>query len=173
MDRQGYFKLEKPQVVDADVYVHWSVLAASGLILAAYWQSPIQLVLACLCYFGIIFIHEVGHAAIAKQAGCRVFAIRVHLIHGVCEHESPRYELDNIKIAWAGVVMQILVAILVFALSSLGLSNYRFFSPALVFLGYLNLLIVPYNLMPLRGLDGFIAWRIIPLLYRRFKERRR
>ena len=80
MDRQGYFKLDKPQVVDADVYVHWSVLAASGLILAAYWQSPVQLVLACLCYFGIIFIHEVGHAVTAKQAGCRVFAIRVHLI---------------------------------------------------------------------------------------------
>lgn len=172
VDHYGYFKFNNLTVLDAQLYVHWLVLAASTLILIIYWQSPINIVLAILSYLSIIFIHEAGHAAMAKKVGCRVFAIRIGLVHGLCEYEQPKYELDDIKISWSGVILQILIALLVFSLSSFGLINFSFFAPILVFLGYFSLLIVPYNLMPLRGLDGQKAWRIIPFLYQQLKGRK-
>ena len=171
IDYQGYFKFDRLQVLDARVYVHWLVLTASVLILIIYWQSPVNIVLALLSYFSIIFIHEAGHAAMAKKVGCRVLAIRIGLVHGVCEYEAPKCELDDVKIAWSGVILQIMVAILVFSLSSFGLGNYSFFAPILVFMGYFSLLVVPYNLIPLNGFDGQKAWRIVPILYRQFKNR--
>ena len=171
IDGYGYFKFNNLKVLGAQLYVHWLVLTASVIITIIYWHSPISIVLALLSYFSVIFIHEAGHAAMATKVGCRVSAIRIGLVHGVCEYEQPKYELDDIKIAWSGVVMQIMVAVLVFSLSSLGLGNYRFFGPILVFIGYFSLLIVPYNLIPIRGLDGKKAWRIIPLVYKQIKQR--
>lgn len=168
VDRYGYFKLNNIKLLGAQIYIHWLVLAASTLILVVYRQSPLGVALALISYLGIIFIHEVGHAAMANKVGCRVLAIRIALIHGVCEYEEPRYELDDIKIAWSGVVLQVMVAALVFYLSSLGLANYVFFAPILVFLGYFSLLIVPYNLIPQKGFDGHKAWRIIPFIYNHY-----
>ncbi|MEM7757507.1 MAG: hypothetical protein AAF298_05180 [Cyanobacteria bacterium P01_A01_bin.40] len=171
IDNQGYFKFNKLKIFAAPIYIHWLVLTASSLIFITYWQSPLKIILAILSYFSIIFIHEVGHGAMASKLGYRVFAIRVGLIHGLCEYEQPRSELDDVKISWSGVLLQIMIAILVFSLSSMGLNNFSYFSPMLVFLGYFSLLIVPYNLMPLRGLDGQKAWRIIPLIYQQLKNR--
>jgi Zn-dependent protease len=167
---QKYFRLGEFRVFGAPVYVHWSVLAAMALILVAYWQSPLIVTIALLSYFSIIFIHEVGHAAIAHKMGYRVFALRIALVHGVCECEAPLYELDAAKIAWGGVLAQMLIALLIFTLSSLGIMNSAYAGPVLVFLGYCNLLIIPYNLMPIRGLDGYKAWRIIPLSYKKMKK---
>lgn len=171
IDRYGYFKFNNFKVLGAQLYLHWLVLTASVIITIIYWQSLISIVLALLSYFSIIFIHEAGHAAMATKVGCRVIAIRIGLVHGVCEYEQPKHELDDAKIAWSGVIMQIMMASLVFSLSSFGLSNYRFFAPILVFLGYFSLLIVPYNLIPSAGLDGKKAWRIIPIMYRQLKQR--
>lgn len=173
IDRQGYFRFNNLKILEAKIYIHWLILTASALILIVYWSSPVNIVLALLSYFSVIFIHEVGHAAMASKVGCRVSAIRIGLVHGVCEHESPKYELDDVKIAWSGVVLQIMVAALVFSLSSFGLANYSFFAPILIFLGYFSLLIVPYNLLPFSGLDGQKAWRIIPLVYQQLRNRRR
>jgi stage IV sporulation protein FB len=167
---QKYFRLGEFRVFGAPVHVHWSVLVAMALILVAYWQSPLIVTIALLSYLSIIFIHEVGHAAIAHKMGYRVFALRVALVHGVCECEAPRYELDAVKIAWGGVLAQMLIAMLVFTLSSLGLMNFAYSGPILVFLGYFNLLMIPYNLMPIRGLDGYQAWKIIPLSYKKMKK---
>lgn len=164
--RYGYFRFKNLRVLDTQLYVHWLVLTASVLISIVYWQSPLDILIALLSYFTVIFIHEAGHAAMATKLGCRVWSIRIGLLHGVCEYEEPKYELDDVKIAWSGVLLQILVAALVFSLSSFGLKNYSFFAPILLFMGYFSLLIVPYNLIPLNGLDGRKAWRIIPILYK-------
>jgi Zn-dependent protease len=168
---QEYFRLGEFHVFGAPVYVHWSVLAVMALILVVYWQNPIIVAIALLSFFSIILIHEIGHAALAHRMGYRVFTLRVCLIHGLCEYEDPHYEWDEVKVAWGGVLAQILIAMLVFTLSSLGARHFAYFGPVLVFLGYYNLLVVPYNLLPIRGLDGYKAWRIIPLSYKQMKTR--
>jgi Zn-dependent protease len=168
---QEYFRLGEFYIFGAPVYVHWSVLASMGLILIIYWQSPIIVAIALLSFFSITFIHEIGHAAVANKLGYRVFALRVCLIHGVCEYEAPHYEWDDVQVSWGGVLAQVLIAMLVFTLSSLGAGNFAYFGPILLFLGYYSLLVVPYNLLPVRGLDGYKAWKIIPLSYKQIKAR--
>jgi stage IV sporulation protein FB len=108
---------------------------------------------------------------VAAWLGYRVFALKVALFHGLCEHTAAKYEWDDIKIAWGGVSAQMLVAILVFSLNGLGGGQFAYFGPILVFVGYYSLLTIPYNLMPIRGLDGYKAWRIIPLGYQQMKQR--
>jgi Zn-dependent protease len=166
-----YCRLGRLSVFGARVYVHWSVLATLVVILALCWRNPIIVTIAMLSFFSIILVHEIGHAAVAKQLGYRVRALRICLIHGVCEYQEPYYEWDDILIAWGGILAQILVAIVVFALSSLGAGKVQYFAPVVFFLGYYNLLVIPLNLIPSPGLDGYKAWRIIPLGYKEIKYR--
>jgi stage IV sporulation protein FB len=166
---QEYFRLGEFHIFRAPVFVHWSALVSMGLILVVYWKDPIIAVIALLSFLSVILIHEIGHAAVANKMGYRVFKIKVSLFHGVCECQDPNYELDRVKIAWGGVIAQILVAMLVFSLSSLGAMYFAYFGPILVFLGYYSLLMVPYNLLPVRGLDGYTAWKIIPIVYQQMK----
>jgi Zn-dependent protease len=44
--------------------------------------------------------------------------------------------------------------------------------PVILILGYYSVLTVIFNLLPIRGLDGTVAWRIIPLMRQRLKARR-
>lgn len=39
-------------------------------------------------------------------------------------------------------------------------------------LGYVNLIIASFNLLPIEGYDGEIAWRVIPLLREQLRARR-
>jgi hypothetical protein len=168
---QQYFRLGKFHIFGAPVFVHWSVIACMGLLLFVYWKTPTIVAIALLSFFSVIMVHEIGHAALAHKMGYRVFAIKVALIHGLCECEAPNYELDRVIIAWGGVLAQTLVAIFVFTCSALGARYFAYFGPILVFLGYYSLLVVPYNLLPIRGLDGDKAWKIIPLYYQQIKAR--
>jgi Zn-dependent protease len=164
-----YYLLGDFRVFGAPIYIHWSVIAAIVLILFVYRQDPIIVTIALLSFFSIIFVHEVGHAALANSMGYQVFALRICLIHGVCEYQAPSYEWDEVKVAWGGVLAQIWIAAIVFTAASLGARHFAYFGPILVFLGYYSLLVVPYNLLPIQGLDGYTAWRIIPLSYRYLK----
>ncbi len=168
---QQYLRLGKFHLFGAPVYIHWFAIAFIVLILVIYWQSPTIAAIAILAFFSVILIHEIGHAAIAHRLGYRVFSLRVCLVHGVCEYEAPHYEWDQVKVAWGGILAQIMMSLLVFTLASLGAKQIAYFGPILFFLGYYNLFIIPFNLLPVWGLDGYYAWRILPLAYRHIKAR--
>ena len=168
---QQYLRFGEFKIFNAPVYVHWSVLAVSVFILVVYFQNLVTVAIAVASFFCITFVHEIGHAAVANKMGYRVFSLKLCLFHGLCEYESPYYEWDDVKISWGGVLAQVLIAILVFTLSSLGARNIDFFAPILLFLGYYSLFIIPFNLLPVRGLDGYKAWRIIPLALKQIRNR--
>ena len=172
---QNYFRLGKLRIFRAPIYLHWSVLAVSVVLLIIYFQNLILVILAWLSFLSIILIHEVGHAAVAHRLGYRVVALKVCLIHGRCEYAvpsyAPYYEWDEIRIAWGGVSAQALIAMLVFTISALGAEDLTFFQPILAFLGYYNVLAIVHNLSPMQGLDGYKAWRIVPILYQLMRKR--
>jgi Zn-dependent protease len=167
---QEYFRLGDFKIFGAPIDIHWSVMAVAFLLTISYFREPIAAIIAVISFFSIILVHEVGHAAVAHRMGCRVIGLKVCLIHGLCEYELPRYELEDVLIAWGGVMAQLLIAMLVFTASSLGANHLPYFGPILVFLGYYSLLVIPYNLLPCRGLDGYKAWRVIPLYYNQLKR---
>jgi Zn-dependent protease len=169
-NRAGHYtRLGAFKVFGAPVYVHWTVFGISTFALVIYLRQPIMVAIGLGAFFCIIFVHEFGHAWIAHRLGYRVFALRIALFHGLCEFEAPHYEWDDVRIAWGGVLAQMVVAVLIFAISFLGANQFAYFAPILMFLGRYNLWVIPWNLLPLPGLDGYKAWRIIPILRRKWR----
>jgi Zn-dependent protease len=149
------------------------VLAAVAILALFALNNPIYAGLAIACYLAVITIHELGHAYVARSLGYDVAAIRVAFFHGSCECEAPHSEWDEVLVSWGGVVAQLAVAGVVLVIATLlGARDPGYFGPVVAFLGYVNLLLALANLAPAAGFDGQTAWRILPLLARKWRSRR-
>jgi Zn-dependent protease len=164
--------LKRLRLFGAPIYIHWSVFAVVLALVAISFESPIYALVTILSYLGIIVMHECGHAFVARTRGYDVHSMRIGFLHGRCEYEAPEYEWDEVAIAWGGVVAQLLVAVPVLVLAQMSGRDLGYLGPAIVILGYLNLMIALLNLAPAAGLDGEIAWRVIPLLRAKRNARR-
>jgi len=165
---KAWLELPGVRFAGAEIWIHWSVLAAVSFLLCMSLKSPIHAVVAISSYLGIIVIHEMGHAFAVRRLGYGVGAISIGFLHGVCEYEPPRSERDFVLIAWSGVLAQLAVAIPVLVLAAaLPDADFGYLSPAIAFLGYVNLVVALFNLAPAPGFDGEIAWRVIPLMLRK------
>jgi Zn-dependent protease len=164
----AWFQFRRVRILGARVYVHWSVLVVIALIALVSFSSPIHAAVAIASYLGIIVIHEAGHAWVAHRLGCGVDSIHVAFLHGYCTHDMPYNETDHVLIAWGGVAAQLAVAIPILIVATIfDRQDFGYAAPAIAFLGYVNVLIALVNLAPAEGLDGHIAWRAVPLLWRR------
>ncbi|MCB9681186.1 MAG: hypothetical protein H6733_06905 [Alphaproteobacteria bacterium] len=155
----------------APIFVGWSTLVLA-LVLAVFGPFTAHLmdvVTACL-YVAIVLLHEIGHAVFVRWRGLTVVALEVHLVHGRCVYEGREITaLDHAVIAWGGVVAQlgaaavaaaILVAVpWVMALPVVG--------TALLFAVSTNVMVALFNLLPVPGLDGAVAWTLFRELDRR------
>lgn len=170
---RSWIRLGKAAGFGPPVWVHWSVLLVVGLLLLLSLTSPIYAAVSIASYLSIIAVHEGGHAYMARRLGCRVTAVRVGIIHGVCEHEAPAYELEDVLIAWGGVAAQLCVATPILLIAwYLGSRELYYFGPVVAFLGYVNLLVALANLAPSEGFDGKRAWRAVPLLFHLWRAKR-
>lgn len=168
-----WFRVGKLRILGASVYAHWSVLVVVALLSAVSLSSPVHAAVAIASYLAIIVIHEFGHAFAARRLGYEVRAIRIAFLHGTCEMQAQESEGDEILIAWGGVTAQLVVAVPVLAVARmLDDRDFGYLAPAIVFLGYVNFLVALINLAPGAGLDGSTAWRVFPVLYRRWKAKR-
>jgi Zn-dependent protease len=171
--RSSWLQLGRTRVLGARVYVHWSVVAVAGLLAFVSFKSPIHAAVSIAAYFGVIVIHELGHALMARRLGYAVGAIHIGFLHGRCEFEAPYTERDDVLIAWAGVAAQFAVAVPILIIAT-AFEDYDFgyAAPAIVFLGHLNVMIALVNLAPAPGLDGGTAWRAVPLIGEWWKARK-
>jgi Zn-dependent protease len=161
-----WLRVRQVRIFDAPLYVHWSVLLITALLaslsfLVGFWFA----ITAAVCYFALILLHEAGHAFVAHRLGYEVEAIRLSGWHGRCEFEAPETEEHHVMIVWGGVLAQLALALPMVALMMLaGRENLGYAGGlAVTILGRTNLIIAAINLLPVPGLDGAIAWRIIPL----------
>jgi Zn-dependent protease/CBS domain-containing protein len=116
-----------------------------------YWTMG---VVAALLFFLSILLHELGHAVQARREGLEVEGITLWLFGGVAQFKgmfrSPGAEF---RIAIAGpLVTLVLAAVLV------GLAAAASLPPAadgvVFWLGYINLVLLVFNLLPALPLDG-------------------
>ena len=150
-----------------DVYVHATFLillawvALSQYQVGGTLQAALGGVLFILAVFGIVVLHELGHALTARRFGIGTHDITLLPIGGVARlermPEDPRQEL---LIAIAGPAVNLALAVVFYVLLALsGRSNPdpEVFAPEASFLARLmavNIWIALFNLIPAFPMDG-------------------
>ena len=156
------------QIRGVDTYVHWTVFLVAAIILAGVLRDPGLTLRGLAAYWGVLLIHETGHLIAAQRLECPVFSIELYPIFGFTTFGTPRSRLDHCVIAWAGVLAQAVIAIpLVLWVAVFGYSRFQAVNMLFAILGYFSLASAAFNLLPIRRLDGSIAWGIFPALLTR------
>lgn len=125
-----------------------------NLTSAEYWGLGL---IAAVCFFGCILLHELGHALVARAQGTPIRGITLFLFGGVAEMaEEPDSARHEFLMAIAGPLVSIVLGVGLGILASVGHdSNWP--HPLVIILGYLafiNLLLAAFNLVPAFPLDG-------------------
>lgn len=124
-------------------------------------RSPSNMLARLISLLSIVVVHETDHAWFARRAGARVRAICLGLTCGVCICDQPSRRRDAHLIAWGGVLAQLTVTLpLIVLLNFTTIGRGPFLGDVVGYMGYFNLLVAAVNLLPIRGLDGWLIWRI-------------
>jgi Zn-dependent protease len=156
------------------VYLHWTVLLITAIILLNVIRNPLVSLLGLAAYLSVLLIHESGHMIAAQRLHCEVFSIEIYPIFGFCRFEAPWSRFDHCVIAWGGVIAQAVVAApVVRYISMFGYTRFQSINAVLGLLGFFSLSVAAFNLLPIPRLDGSIAWGIIPESIKRIRRSNR
>ena len=172
LDSHGYLRVPGVRLLHARLHVHVSALVLAAVLLVTGFGQPSHALVSVGCYFGVILLHELGHAAMARRLGYAAPAIWLSFLHGACEHDAAETRRDDALIAWGGVLAQLAVAVPLLALAQLHVFDA---SPlgriVVVGFGLASLLLVVFNLLPVRPFDGARAWPLLAILLREWRAR--
>jgi stage IV sporulation protein FB len=164
------------RVSHVDIYVHWSVFAIGALILFSARREPLPALVGLTAYLAILLIHESGHLMVARRRGYDALSIALYPVFGLARFERPASRFDRGLIAWGGVLAQTSVAVpIVLCVQVFGYTPWEPLNAALAVLGAVSLGTAAFNLLPVRPLDGSVAWDLIPAFFeqRRLRKNRR
>jgi Zn-dependent protease/CBS domain-containing protein len=160
-----------------EVRLNWSLIAvfvlivwslASGVLPS---QNPglsdgtylVTGIVGALLFLASILLHELGHSWVARHEGIEVDSITLWLFGGVSEFKdrfaSPGAEF---RVALAGPLVSIGLGILFVLIALAGFPSAV--DGAAAWLGYINLILAAFNLLPASPLDGgrvlhAVLWR--------------
>lgn len=110
-------------------------------------------VAAALLFFVSLLLHELGHALQAKREGMEIEGINLWLFGGVAQFKSPFPGAGaEFRVAIAGPVVSLVLGVLFVGLAGAGLPNAL--DGVAAWLGYTNLILLAFNLLPALPLDG-------------------
>jgi len=157
-----------------DVFVHWTVFLIAALMFYATRRNPWVTLTAGASYLGLLLLHECGHMIAAHRRHTQVTGIELYPIFGFCRFEIPWSRFDHCIIAWGGVIAQLVVAVpLILWVSAVGYTHFAPVNAIMGILGGYSLVLAAFNLLPVRPLDGSMAWRIVPEFIKRVKGRKK
>ena len=151
------------------VRMHWSFILIAVFITGFRFAPGVW-----VGYFVLILLHELGHGMLARRYGCHVIALDIHGLGGLCSYVGETSLVQRSIIAWGGVLAQGVLALLAFAFFSFVRTPATAFELDLTHVFYrINLFIALLNLIPMRGFDGYEAWRLFGRLRARSGARSR
>lgn len=146
------------------VLIHWQFLLA----LPVCWlvmRSGSAGYLAFLSLLALCLAHEFGHAALVRYCGLEVERIELYFLQGSCVYSEGEHDIEQVLIACGGVLVQValLVGFLILYQGALLLPRpaFVFLEPIFAVLIAWNAVSLFVNLLPMEGMDGAIAWRIM------------
>jgi Zn-dependent protease len=124
-----------------------SFLILLGVVLV--WMGGVAGLLVVGLAFGSVLLHELGHALVARYLGVPIAGIELNFFGGAAKMmDLPKTANNEIAIAAAGPAVSLALAGLGFGLGTvLG-------SGLLVLIGWINLVIAGFNLIPALPMDG-------------------
>jgi Zn-dependent protease/predicted transcriptional regulator len=109
---------------------------------------------AAILFFVSLLLHELGHALEARREGMEIEGITLWLFGGVAKFKGMFPSAGaEFRIAVAGPVVSLVLGVL-FALLAWGLTMAPSVDGVLFWLGYINLTLLLFNLLPALPLDG-------------------
>jgi Zn-dependent protease len=134
-------------VLGFPVDINLSFVLLLAFVLLAF-GGPIGVVLVCLA-FASVLLHELGHALVARTLGVHVSGIELSFFGGAAKMvQLPRTASHELAIAAAGPAVSL-------ALGGLGLGLAAVTGVGLfAWLGWTNLIIAGFNLIPALPMDG-------------------
>src|SRR5919198_365480 len=156
------------RIAGVEIGINWSWLIVFGLITwsLAGAVSPhdnpglsdesylAMAVIAALAFFASILLHELGHAIEARRRGLQIAGVTLWLFGGVARFEGRFPDAGTeFRIAVAGPLVSLALGLsLTVAAASLELPSA--FDGVVTWLGYINLSLLVFNLLPALPLDG-------------------
>src|SRR5579871_2468965 len=158
------------RILGIDIYMHSTFLILLAWVAVSYYLpghsvvAALTGVLFILCLFGIVILHEMGHALVARRFGIRTKDITLLPIGGVARLERmPEDPKQELMVALAGPAVNIVLAGLLFAvlMPMLGAAVLMTWNDSLLtfgaFLGqmlWVNVALALFNLLPAFPMDG-------------------
>jgi len=145
----------------------WSLSAgtfpvvAPGLDAWAYFAMGLA---GAFLFFASILLHELAHSVVAQSRGIGIQGITLFVFGGVAHTQAePHRPDDELAIAGIGPVVSLALGTIFFLLATLGRA--AAWSPAVHelarYLGYINLMLAIFNLLPGYPLDGGRVFRAL------------
>jgi len=134
-------------VLGFPVELNLSFLLLLGLVLIAFGGLPG--VALMLLVFGSVLLHELGHAVVARRLGVHVAGIELSFFGGAAKMvQLPRTANHELLIAAAGPAVSLVLGAVGLGLGAL--THAWLFT----WLGWTNLIIAAFNLIPALPMDG-------------------
>jgi Zn-dependent protease/CBS domain-containing protein len=154
-----------------DVKVHWTFLLLLAFFGFTAYQnsgdlgSALVTVAIIVALFVCVLLHEYGHSLVAQRLGIEIADITILPIGGLARLKSlPEKPWDEVKIAIAGPLVNVVLAPIFFAIALLLgggitmppniLEGVQSAAQVFVYLGFINVALVVFNLIPAFPMDG-------------------
>src|SRR5918997_6025447 len=165
----GSFKVGR--AFGIDVKVHWTFLLLLAFFGFTAYQNSGRFAIALVtvgvivALFVCVLLHEYGHSLVAQRLGIEIGDITLLPIGGLARLKSlPEKPWDEVKIAIAGPLVNVVLAPLFFGVAILLgggitmppniLEGVQSAAQVFVYLGFINVALVVFNLIPAFPMDG-------------------
>lgn len=133
-------------VLDIPIRLHISLLFLIGFFGLSALMSGGSLLLVLILavgLFGSVALHELGHSVVARAKGSYIHEIVLYPFGGAAKISNiPKNPLDEALVALAGPAVSLILGLI-----------FRNFEMT-AFLGYLNLMLFFFNILPVFPMDG-------------------
>jgi Zn-dependent protease len=151
---QGTIRLFK--LGGIQVYLHMSWFLAAAYFVTQQPGSPVWAFYEFIAMFGIVLMHEFGHAFACRQVGGRADQIVLWPLGGVAFVDPPRRPGPVLWSIAAGPLVNVVLVPILFMLvlflrsSEISINAYKLVAT----IAQINLVLLVFNLLPVYPLDG-------------------
>ena len=164
------FKIGSAWGIPIELHLTFILLILAVLGLAVYFKDIYSFILVVFL-FVFVFFHELAHSVVARRHGIKVRKIVLYPIGGVSEiEEIPENPSIEWRMAISGPLTSIVLGAVLVGINYALPTKIPSFTPSSVIfstgnilldLGYLNLLLGAFNLIPAFPMDGGRVFRAL------------